>query len=172
MKYLDKVANIAVVIGVVVFLVLAARGDFSHRTVKAPNPSTAVIGKTISLPGVQWAQSEESLVLGISASCHFCKDSLPFYKQLASQAQGKVNVIAVLPQEQKEADAFLQGAGIANVQVVSQNLGKIGVYATPTLLLVDSSGKVKDSWVGELDAARQKKLLAELLPGAAAVPRS
>lgn len=173
MKVFDRIANVAVVIAVAVFLALAAHGDFSHRSVTPPAPHTVAVGQKINLPGVQWPQGQQSLVLGISATCHFCKDSLPFYKQLASQVQGRVNVIAVLPQEQQEADAFLQNAGITGVRVVSQNLAKIGVYGTPTLLLVDGSGKVKASWVGELDAGRQKKLIAEVLPsGAAAVPRS
>ena len=173
MKYLDRFANIATLIAVAVFLVLAARGDFSRRTVKIANPSIAVVGTTITLPGVQWPVKQDTLVLGISASCHFCRDSLPFYKELAARLKGKVNVIAVLPQQQKEADAFIEGAGIAGVKVVSQNLGSIGVYATPTLLLVDGSGKVKASWVGDLDAERQRKVIAAVLPaGAAVVPRS
>lgn len=173
MRYLDRIANLAVVIGVAVFLTLAARGDFSRHVVKNAHPSPLAAGTSIRLPGVQWPPSQDTLVLGISATCHFCKDSLPFYRQLAAQLQGRVNVVAVLPQEQNEADAFLQRAGVTGVKVVSQDLGKIGVYATPTLLLVDSTGKVKDSWVGELDADHQKKLLAAALPPTtAAVPRS
>lgn len=173
MKYLDRFANAATLIAVAVFLVLAARGDFSRRTVRVANPSTAVVGTTIALPGVQWPVRQDTLVLGISASCHFCKESLPFYKELAARLQGKVNVIAVLPQRQNEADAFIKGAGIAGVKVVSQNLGSIGVYATPTLLLVDGSGKVKASWVGDLDAEHQGKVIAAVLPtGSVAAPRS
>lgn len=97
-------------------------------------------------------------------TCRFCRDSLPFYKQLTERLQGKVNVIAVLPQSQPEADAFVRDAGLKATQVISDNLGKIGIYGTPTLMLLDEQGKVKPTWVGELDSGRQQELIRALLP--------
>lgn len=111
------------------------------------------------------------MVLGISETCHFCRESLPWYKQLTAQLQGKVNVIALLPQPQSEADNFVRGEGLTDTRVVSAGLGSLGIYATPTLMLVDSSGKVKAAWVGKQDEAGQQKILAVLL-SSSAVPRS
>jgi hypothetical protein len=79
----------------------------------------------------------------------------------------------VLPQTQLEAENYVKAAGLSEARVVSSNLGTLGVYATPTLLLVDSTGKVKSEWVGKLDDAAQKKVLATVLPSTtAAVPRT
>jgi hypothetical protein len=40
----------------------------------------------------------------------------------------------------------------------------IGVRGTPTVLLVDGSGKVKQAWVGRLDEKSQQDLLSQALP--------
>jgi thioredoxin-related protein len=172
MKYLDRVANVAVIVAVAVFLVLAARGEFSRRTSPSPHAADALVGTKISLPGILFPAQNDTLILGISKTCHFCKDSLPWYKDLTVRLQGKVNVVAVLPQAQTEAENYLRGEGLSGTQVISANLDKIGVYATPTLLLVDNTGKVKSAWVGKQDDAGQQKVLAAVLPhGAPAVPR-
>lgn len=174
-KYLDRIANGAIIVAVAVFLVLVARGEFTRHKITAPptpGSATALVGKTISVPGVQLPGGQDSLVLGISANCHYCEDSLPFYKELTAQAKGKVNVVAVLPRPQSEAEAFVKDAGLTGTRVVSGSLTGIGVYGTPTLLLVDGKGKVKSVWVGKQDDAGQQKILAAVLPTvAAAVPR-
>jgi len=173
MKYIERVANLAIIVAVVVFLVVVVRGDLLRRSSSGPAATRALIGSTVRLPGVQFPAQRDSLLLGISATCHFCKASLPFYKQLAAQLQGKVDVIAVLPQTQAEGESFIKDAGLNGVRVVSAKLGTIGVYGTPTVLLVDNNGKVKSAWVGQLDNARQQQLIGAVLPkGATAVPRS
>jgi len=170
---LDRIANIAVIVAVVVFLILVSRNELFRHTPVNPGSAEALVGKTISVPGVTFSGGQDSLVLGISSACHFCKDSLPFYRQITAQSQGRINVIAVLPQPQSEAEAFVRDAGLAGTQVISAPLASIGVYGTPTLLLVDGHGKVKTVWVGKQDDAGQRKILAALLPPAtAAVPRS
>jgi hypothetical protein len=175
-KYLDRIANIAIIVAVAVFLGLVARGEFFRHKITLPpsaNSATALVGRNISVPGIHFPEQQESLVLGISANCHFCKDSLPFYRKLPAEASGKVHVIAVLPQPQSEAETFVKDAGLTGTQVVSANLASIGVIGTPTLLLLDGAGKVKSVWIGEQDQAGQQKILAALGPNPAnAVPRS
>ena len=177
METIERIANVAIILAVAVFLAVVVRNQFFPTKVASPYPTSpyanmAKAGSTITLPGVHFSPQRESLVLGISTTCHFCQDSLPFYKKLTSKLQGRVNVIAVLPQDQAEAEAFVKKAGLVGTQVVSDNLGNIGVYGTPTLMIVNGKGKVQSTWVGELTQDRQKQLMAALLPnGATAVPR-
>ena len=119
---LDRVANIAIVVAVVVFLVLVGRNEIFRHTPANPRPAEAMVGKIIRVPGMPFPGGQDSLVLGLSATCHFCKDGLPFYRQLASQVQGRINVIAVLPQPQSEAEAFVRESGLTGIQVVSAPL--------------------------------------------------
>ena len=167
MKILDKIANVAVIVAVAVFLALVIRGEFFRRTPAPAHSPSALVGTTIRLPGVEFPAQRFSLVLGISTQCHFCKESLPFYQRLNDRLRGRVDVFAVLPQTQSEAGKYLADAGMSSVHGISADLSSIGVYATPTLLLVDSSGKVKSVWVGKQDEAGQQRIFAALLPEAA-----
>lgn len=172
-KLLDRIASIAVIIAVAVFLTVVIRGGYLRGHRNPPSTRGPLVGQVITLPGVQFHPAHDSLVLGISTSCHFCNESLPFYKRFAEQASGKVEFIAVLPQTQTEGEKYLKDAGLTGVRVVSAKLSTIGVNDTPTILLVDGAGKVKSAWVGLLDDAAQQKVVAAALPQAvAAVPHS
>lgn len=172
MKPLDRIANIAVIAAVVVFLILVGRIELFRHTPVSPGSAEALIGKTVSIPGVHFPVGQDTLLLGLSSTCHFCKDSLPFYRQLIAQAQGRINIVAVLPQPQSEAEAFVRESGLTGIKVVSAPLASVGVYGTPTLLLVDDASKVKSVWIGKQDDAGQQRILAAVLPASANVPRS
>jgi len=163
MKHLDKIANIAIIVGVIVFLGLVVRGDIGWHHVTQPTPQD-LVGKSVSLPGVQFPKDRRSLVLVVSTTCHFCKDSLPFYKQLTERLRGRLNVVAVLPQAEPEAKKFLQDAGVETDQIASASPDAVGARGTPTVLLVDGSGKVTRVWVGRLDEKGQQSLLDIALP--------
>ena len=163
MKYLERFANVAVIVAVVVLLGVILRGDFGRRPVPAP-PMQSLVGKTVSLPGVQFPKDRSSLLLVVSTSCHFCKDSLPFYKQLTEAARGKLGVIAVLPQSQTEAQAFLQSAGVETSQIVSASPDKVGARGTPTLLLVGKNGAIEHAWLGKLDVKGEQEVLSLVAP--------
>jgi hypothetical protein len=162
MKYLDKIANIALILGVAVFLFIVIRGEFRSREQLKPS-AQALVGTSVTLPGVVLSQSHMSLVIALSTKCHFCQDSLPFYKELTAKAQGKLDIIAVLPQPKSEAQSFLQSAGVSATKIVSANLTTIGVWGTPTLLLLDEHGKVQKEWVGILDESGRQQVLAKIL---------
>ena len=166
MKYLDRIANTAIIIAVVIFIIVVIRSGYLKPRPTAVNlPSSGLVGRQISLPGVRFPAEHDSLVLAISATCHFCKDSMPFYRELTAQAKGTLNVIAALPQPQAQAEAFVNNSGLTETKVVSVNLAEIGVYGTPTLLLVNDVGKVKAAWVGKQDEDGRRKILAAAIPG-------
>jgi thiol-disulfide isomerase/thioredoxin len=165
MKWLDRTANIAVIVAVAVFLFIAARNDFfAPKPQPQANPEKELAGTTISLPGISFADGHDSLVLVVSTTCHFCQESLPFYKQLSEKVHGKVDLIAVIPEPETEARKFLADAGVQPEQVVKAIPGSIGVRGTPTVLFVDGKGTVKNVWKGRLDEEGQKQLLATVLP--------
>lgn len=157
MRLLDRIASVAVIVAVAVFLAIVVRGGYLKEAEQPVDTQKSVVGTLIQLPGVQYPPQRDTLILGISATCHFCQESVPFYKQLLAKTHGRVNVIAVMPQPQKEAEAFLKAEGLSCDQVVSAQPSASGIRGTPTLLLVDSTGKVKSAWVGKLsDSAQQE----------------
>jgi hypothetical protein len=121
------------------------------------------VGSYINLPGVPPSQEHDSLLLAISTSCHFCQESLPFYRELSAKTQGKLDLIAVLPQPLAESQTFLQKGALSVTRVVSTNLNQFGVLGTPTILLVDTHGRVQEEWLGFQDDKARQQVLARIL---------
>jgi len=161
LKHFENAANIAIVVGVLVFLGVVARNEFG-KPKQADMSAKALIGQTVAIPGIHFSTQQSSLVLAISSTCHFCKESLPFYRDLVTKTEGKVRIVAVLPEPQAEAEAYLQQAAMASVKVVSAQLDSIGVHATPTLLLLDDHGKIQNAWIGKLDGKGQQEVLTSV----------
>jgi hypothetical protein len=170
-KKLEVAANLALIItSVVVCTVLIKRfvlPSFPAAVVAKPNagssqPSSQIaVGTKVSLPGIRWNQNVSTVVLALSTKCHFCTDSAPFYQTLMREHDPSIRVVAVLPQPQAESQTYLSKLGIA-VESVTAELSSIGVTGTPTLLLVDNQGQVKQSWVGKIAESEQSNVLTRI----------
>jgi thiol-disulfide isomerase/thioredoxin len=169
LKFLDKVTNIAVLVAVVVFLGVTVKSQIDKRAAfpvsvaQNDGSPTSLVGKTISLPSLSYPLKNKTLVMFISTTCHFCKASEPFYQQLALKAPGKFDLVAVLPQPQDQANAYLKSSAISASTVISTSLSSAGVSATPTLLLLNPVGKVEKAWIGLLDEHGQKSVLEAVM---------
>ena len=164
MKRLDLVANVAVIVTSVALLGFLGNSWYESR--HAPQSSVAraqaLVGSTVQLTSVDFTRKDKTLVIAIFDTCHFCKESQPFYRQLAQTPSGTANLIAVLPMPQPDAENYVHTAISPSLKVVSAPLGAIGVTGTPTLLLVDRKGKVIKAWIGKLDDASQKQVQSQL----------
>jgi hypothetical protein len=157
MKRLETIANISVIVAALVLVAFLGQMEWQRHNESA-RTKKVLVGETVTLPGVQFAAQSKTLVLAISTHCHFCKDSEPFYKDLAAKSQGRLRIVAVLPQPLSESQAYVRNAIAPSVEVVQSRLDSIGVSGTPTLLLVDSNGKVQQAWVGKLDDQGQRQV--------------
>jgi hypothetical protein len=164
MKILEKATNVAIIVGVVVFVAVAVTDRLTPRGQQpAPvDPAKRLLGKTLHIPGIAFPQPRNSLLLVLSTTCHYCTDSLPFYRELAAKSAGHVDLVAALPQPLPEAQAYLQQAAVPVAHVISPIPGAIGVAGTPTLLLVDRAGMVRDVWLGALDEKSQREVLSRV----------
>jgi thioredoxin-related protein len=115
-----------------------------------------------SLPGVDWTKNKQTLVLALSTQCHFCTESAPFFQRIHNEATKEVRMVAVLPQAVDESRKYLLGEGVQVDDVKQATLSALGVSGTPTLLLVDNSGKVADVWQGKLAPDQEGQVLAVL----------
>jgi thioredoxin-related protein len=173
-KKVEVLANIAVIIvSIVLCSVLVKKYLFtSHakQTVTAAaqpiggKPSTDEIqpGTRLSLSGVDWSQSDRTLLLALSTTCRFCAESAPLYQRLQQDKPKNVRLLAVLPQSIDDSQKYLTKLGLNVPEVAQAPLISIGVRATPTLILIDKNGIVNKSWVGKLPDAEAAKVLAEL----------
>ena len=163
-KRLDLMTNVAVI--VTSFALLGFLGNSWYGSHHAPQSrvarAQALVGKTVQLPGVDFTRKDKTLLIAISSTCHFCQEGQPFYRQLANMPGVTANLVAVLPMPQRDAENYVHSSISSSLQVVSASLDTIDVSSTPTLLLVDSQGKVERAWVGKLDDASQKQVESQL----------
>lgn len=68
-------------------------------------------------------------------------------------------MIAVVPGDKAEAGKYLNELGVVVDGIVNASLADIHVAATPTLVLVDRSGRVSNVWVGKLDSNRENDVI-------------
>lgn len=176
-KKLEILANVAVVITSVVLCSVLVKKYFFSSTkqeasvgaVQSKSPASSgsqrpsiQAGTKISLAGIYWSQSNRTLLLALSTTCHFCSESVPFYQELERQRTKGVRLVAVLPQPVNAAKNYLDKLGVRVDCVVQASLGSVGVSGTPTLLLIDHDGAVTDSWVGKLSDSEAERIVTQL----------
>ncbi len=167
LKKTELIANIAII---VVALVLGA--VLVKRYLLPANEAAPVArldpripaGTKASLSGVDWARNGQTLLLVLSTDCRFCTESAPFYQRLTRETTGRsdVHLIAVFPQEIEEGKKYLDNLGVSIVEIKQASPSSTGAGGTPTLILVDAQGVVKNSWVGKLSSPEETEVLNQL----------
>src|SRR5829696_3364421 len=107
---LDTIANIAIIVVCAIAAVVLVRNQFfpaaPARMPGAP-PQVEKGERFDQLKAIVPAGSDRALVVAVSPTCHFCDESIPFYKQIIDQRNQKgsgVKVIAAVPNEAAKAE--------------------------------------------------------------------
>ena len=160
-KKIELIANVSIILVAILLGTLLLK---EYRIKKSDKPTTISAGTKLALPGIDWAKSEQTLLLVLQKGCHFCADSAPFYKRLVEEFgnRGTIKLIALLPQDSGEAKEYLNELGINIDNIRTVNPSSLGVTGTPTVLLIDRSGVVKGVWVGRLPADGESEILTRL----------
>ena len=133
-----------------------AQDDDDSRTARD------VVGRELKLPGADWQSAPISVLLQISSTCRFCNESMPFYRQLMAARQSapaKVPVIVASADGVAVMRRHLEEQQVVVDRVLHSRLDAFAPI-TPTVYIVDSQGVVKRVFMGKLDAAGEKELLA------------
>lgn len=161
-SYLEVATNVAVLLAAIA--VLASLAAMYFRPTAGPKLQIGLQkGETLALiPGFNFNESDRSLLLVMSTRCVYCDESVPFYKQLTGAQQvgnQGVRVVAVLPNSEEEVGQYMQQKQLQIAAVPSADLKTLKVAGTPTLILVDSGGRVIDFWVGKLSQDTEQQVL-------------
>ena len=166
-KKVELLANIAIIaVAALLAFVLVSRYLLPSEQKAGVAEATQIkAGTKLSLPGVDWGQSDRTLMLVLSTTCHFCSESTPFYQRLAQEKSkhGGARLIAVLPQTVEEGQKYLADHGVTVDEVKQAGPDAVYMKGTPTLILVDGEGSVVDSWVGKLPAEKEAEVLSRTL---------
>jgi len=154
--------SLTVILAVSTVLILVGRFGLpvasSKRLLDKPQP-----GSPLSLEGIEWSTHPRTLVLGLSTGCEWCRRSASFHRNLASaQTVDTFRLIALFPEPVGEAEDYLHAFGIKVSELYQADLKKLGIAATPSVLLVDKSGLILSSWVGKLTPQEEVEVFRQL----------
>ena len=165
-KYiLDVTTNIVVVLFGIVAIGVLVKSYFAPPGAK---PSIAITKGSVftEIAGVDYKQTPRTLILALNVDCRYCTRSVPFYNSLAEARQenaGRVNIVAAFINKDAElVKSYAEEKHLSVQAIAGVDLDQLGVQTTPTLIMVDSGGKVLDSWRGELQPDGEREVFAAL----------
>ena len=138
-KRLDVLASIAVIAASVVVLANKVQTWTTPRTA----PPYAVGDKIAETADLRFGST--TYLLFTASTCHFCTESLPFYRKLT---QTGVRLVATTAEPVEVNQQYLASNGVNAERILSASANGLKFRNTPSLLLVDSSGVVKSAWWG------------------------
>ena len=132
------------------------------ETTPPPRPPAYAVGDVIDTPAAWHAAAPHTLVLFARASCGACEKAAPFLKGLVADLQSRAGVVLVGgPETFGEDAAFGKLVGIADTAMHPAPPG-LRVRVTPTLVLVDASGKILHAWEGVGPEATQAAIASAI----------
>jgi len=161
-RKIELTANVAIILVVVLIAIKILKPELLSPKAPPREPSISA-GSKLALPGTGWSSHERTVVMVLKEGCRFCTSSAPFYQRLVKAAakSPEVHLMAVLPQEIPQGKKYLDTLGVAVSDVQHEELASLKIAGTPTLLLIDRSGIVKNVWVGQLTAEGEADVLSK-----------
>lgn len=107
------------------------------------------------------------LVLITSTKCQWCAKTLPAWKEIAAQAEGRgVRVVGISLDGEGEMEKYRRDNGL-NFEVVNfpadpSVQASYKAYATPQTILVGRGGKVERVWPGALDEKTKDEVVKQI----------
>jgi hypothetical protein len=127
------------------------------------NGEEGSVGQALApLPGYDWSSYPKTLVIAIRRGCPYCDASLPFYRQLGEQERSNIlraHLLLVMPNDASSGSGLLRKNDVEVQSIFGQTLDALQVPGTPTVLLLDSSGRIEREWIGQLTPREEKQVM-------------
>jgi hypothetical protein len=167
-KKLKEILDVTTNVVVVIFAVVAV-GVLVKNYLAPQSGKTSAFAKGSAFPeiaGVDFKQAPRTLILALNVDCRYCTRSVPFYNSLAQARQenkGKFNIVSAFINNDAElVNSYAEDKHLSVQTIAGVELEKFGIHMTPTIILVDSAGKVLDSWRGALQQDGEREVFAAL----------
>lgn len=115
--------------------------------------------------GINFAQARRTLIIVHQQTCEYCRESLPFYKEVVDarrKESASLQIVILVPPHELDAERYFTDQGVTPDRIVYGSVGNLPVKVTPTLVLADATGAVEELWPGFLSTALQRDVLAAL----------
>lgn len=158
-KRLESVTNIAILIAAVIAIVVLVRNYLLSGAEPGLPPQIAV-GEKFPLENVDWKGNGNTLVLALAPGCESCSESAPFYRRLSAElATQPVHMTAVLTGSVEEGREYLRGLNVEIGDVRQGSFELLKIRGTPTLILVDEEGVVRNVWLGRFPPDKEQQVI-------------
>ena len=163
---LEVSTNVAVVLVAISLLSLLAIFAF----VKPPKPELSPgleRGRVLTnLSNVDFHASDQTLLIALSTTCSYCRESLPLYRQILKDnhdVNSNLAVVALFPNSPAEVENYLKDNDLPIDVRTGVNFESIHIAGTPTVILVNSEGVIKNFWTGKLETLEADELVRSLI---------
>jgi hypothetical protein len=120
-------------------------------------------GSNIMLPDVNWSANRRTLIMAIRPGCPWCTASAPFYRNLLrSRAVDVFHVVAISPESVQKTRIYLSALQLDLSDIRQVDFEIVGVQGTPTLVLVNRSGRIEATWVGKLSPRGEDEVFGKI----------
>ncbi|HEY6361171.1 MAG TPA: hypothetical protein VIX63_08705 [Vicinamibacterales bacterium] len=163
----NRTANVIFIVTCVVLVALAVtrRNDATAGAATvAPGARAEIVAtgtKLDPINGVSYTDADLTVALVLNTECPFCRDSIPFYRQLTERRRaGKVQLVAASLEPRDALEQYLREHDVAVDHVVHLDRPEaIPTTGTPTVVVIGRDGVVRSSWLGRLDSTQERDLL-------------
>lgn len=163
MSKLERTTHISLIIVSLAGLAALVRHEFFQTSSVPRRSGPELVGRRLAVPGMNLPKNPGlALVVAVNSDCHFCIESLPFYREVDRQrriARTPVPLFFVSAEPVERLRAFVDGAELSPDGIISVDFRALGVSATPTLAVIDSAGIVKQAFYGKLSEQDARELL-------------
>jgi hypothetical protein len=162
---LDVTTSVVVVLFAVVAIGVLVKNYFVPQGVKT---SVAIKQGSVlpQIAGVDYSRLREPSSSRSTWTAGTARGSVPFYNSLVEARQqnaGQVNIVAAfINKDAGLVKSYVEEKQLSVQAIAGVDLDQLGVHLTPTLILVDSAGKVLDSWRGELQPDSEREVFAAI----------
>jgi hypothetical protein len=143
------------VLATLLLMTLAAGIIGVHYRVKRHFPA-------VFISGFRWQDSRDTLVIAVRYGCPYCEASWPFYSEIwaagSAVPREHLRLIFVSPDNAYLASHTVP-PGIPMDSIRSNVIFPIWITGTPTMMLVDQRGVIRDVWRGKLNRGQEQEVL-------------
>lgn len=162
---LEVATNIAVLL--VAVTVLSIIAVFFFVKLSGPKLSLGLEkGKMFAqLSNIDYRKSDQTLLIALNSTCSYCQESLPLYRKVMSnqvQTDNALRVVGLFPNNAEEVAKYIQQNQLVIDTVAGVDFNALHISGTPTMILVDHNGVVKDFWNGKLSDREADEFLRSL----------
>ena len=157
-----RILNVAILVAAILLSTVLVKKFFlraTHNSDYRIAPDARLI-----INGINWADSERTVLLALGKECKYCSDSAEFYRRLAAGIAGKTNIrlIALFSEKESAGEAYLKHLAVPISEVRYTSISSLGIKSVPTLVVLDRNGVVNDMWVGKLSPLKESALMSKL----------